>query len=66
VRVNAGAAHLIVEGRAQTSGTTGSPIWVKNLSSGKDFRATVSGKGIATMGEIPAMEEVPEEKKLIQ
>jgi flagella basal body P-ring formation protein FlgA len=45
VEVTAGAAHLEFEGRAQTDGVTGKTILVKNLTSGKDFRAQVTGKG---------------------
>jgi flagella basal body P-ring formation protein FlgA len=45
VDVTAGAAHLLLEGRAQTDGVTGKTILVKNLTSGKDFRARVTGKG---------------------
>jgi len=33
------------EGRAETNGVTGATILVKNLTSGKDFRARVTGKG---------------------
>jgi flagella basal body P-ring formation protein FlgA len=57
VHVSAGSARLVLEGRAETSGTTGSPIWVKNLSSGKEFRGTVAGKGTVTLGETSAKEE---------
>jgi flagella basal body P-ring formation protein FlgA len=45
VDVTAGGAHLLLEGRAETDGFTGKTILVKNLSSGKDFRAQVTGKG---------------------
>ena len=45
VEVTAGGAHLLFEGRAETDGVTGKTILVKNLSSGKDFRARVTGKG---------------------
>jgi|SRR5579872_5693163 len=44
VEVTAGGAHLLLEGRAETDGVTGKTILVKNLSSGKDFRARVTGK----------------------
>ena len=44
VDVTAGGAHLLFEGRAETDGFTGKTILVKNLSSGKDFRARVTGK----------------------
>ena len=45
VEVTAGGAHLLLEGRAETDGVEGKTILVKNLSSGKDFRAQVTGKG---------------------
>ena len=45
VEVTAGGAHLLFEGKAQTDGVTGKTILVKNLTSGKDFRALVTGKG---------------------
>jgi flagella basal body P-ring formation protein FlgA len=45
VEVTAGGAHLLFEGKAQTDGVTGKTILVKNLTSGKDFRAVVTGKG---------------------
>jgi flagella basal body P-ring formation protein FlgA len=44
VEVFAGAAHLVVKGKAQSDGFKGSTILVRNLSSGKDFRARVAGK----------------------
>jgi flagella basal body P-ring formation protein FlgA len=43
VDVSSGGAHLIVDGRAQSSGVIGSTVTVKNLTSGKDFRAQVTG-----------------------
>jgi len=52
VQVTAGAAHLMLEALAQTSGGTGATVWVKNLSSGKTFRGTVAGKGAVTVGEV--------------
>jgi flagella basal body P-ring formation protein FlgA len=45
VDVTAGGAHLFFEGRAQADGVTGKTILVKNLNSGKDFRARVTGTG---------------------
>jgi flagella basal body P-ring formation protein FlgA len=45
VEVTAGGAHLLFEGKAQADGVVGKTILVKNLSSGKDFRARVIGKG---------------------
>jgi flagella basal body P-ring formation protein FlgA len=44
VEVTAGAARLMLQGRAQTDGVTGKTILVRNLTSGKDFRARVTGK----------------------
>jgi flagella basal body P-ring formation protein FlgA len=49
VQVYAGGAYLKLEGRAESSGVTGSTILVRNLSSGKDFRAQVTGKGQAVI-----------------
>ena len=49
VDVTAGGAHLLFEGRAETDGVTGKTILVKNLSSGKDFRARVTGKGMVSV-----------------
>lgn len=45
VRVFAGGAYLKLEGRAESAGVTGSTILVRNISSGKDFRAQVTAKG---------------------
>jgi len=45
VEVTAGGAHLALEGRAEANGITGATILIKNLASGKDFRARVTGKG---------------------
>jgi flagella basal body P-ring formation protein FlgA len=45
VEVTAGGAHLLLEGRAESDGVAGKTILVRNLSSGKDFRAQVTGKG---------------------
>jgi len=45
VEVTAGGAHLLFEGRAETAGVEGKTILVKSLTSGKDFRARVTGKG---------------------
>ena len=50
VDVFAGAAHLSLEGRAESAGMTGSTITVRNLASGKDFRAQVLGKDHVTVG----------------
>jgi flagella basal body P-ring formation protein FlgA len=45
VEVTAGGAHLLLEGRAETDGSMGKTILIKNPTSGKDFRARVTGKG---------------------
>jgi flagella basal body P-ring formation protein FlgA len=50
VEVLAGGARLRLEARAESAGVRGSTILVRNLSSGKDFRAQVTGKGQATVG----------------
>lgn len=50
IDVFAGNAHLRLEARAETSGMKGSTITVRNLSTGKDFQAKVTGKGQATVG----------------
>lgn len=44
VEVTAGAARLMLEGRAENDGVTGKTILVKNPASGKLFRARVTGK----------------------
>jgi flagella basal body P-ring formation protein FlgA len=51
VEVFEGAAHLMIEGLAQSSGMKGASILVRNPGSGKDFRAQVTGKGLVTIGE---------------
>ncbi len=43
VQVFAGAAHLVVKAKAQSEGFKGSTILMRNLSSGKDFRARGGG-----------------------
>jgi flagella basal body P-ring formation protein FlgA len=50
VEVLTGGARLRLEARAESAGVKGSTILVRNLSSGKDFRAQVTGKGQATVG----------------
>lgn len=50
VDVFAGAAHLMLEARAETTGSKGSTILVKNISSGKSFPALVTGKDQAMVG----------------
>ena len=49
VDVTAGGAHLLFEGRAETDGVAGKMILIKNLTSGRDFRARVTGKGKASV-----------------
>jgi flagella basal body P-ring formation protein FlgA len=48
-----GAAHILFEGAAQTAGIKGSFIMIRNGSSGKDFRAQVTGKGRALVSLNP-------------
>ena len=52
VEVFAGAARLVVKGKAQSDGFKGSTILVRNLSSGKDFRARVAGKNRVIVGDL--------------
>jgi flagella basal body P-ring formation protein FlgA len=52
VHVFEGAAHLSLEARAQQAGIMGATILVRNQSSGKDFRAQVTGKDQVTIGQI--------------
>jgi flagella basal body P-ring formation protein FlgA len=52
VQVNSGAAHLVFQGKAQSEGVKGSTILIRNLSSGKDFRARVVGKNQAVVGDL--------------
>jgi flagella basal body P-ring formation protein FlgA len=51
VEVFAGAAHLVVQGKAQTEGIRGSNVTIRNVSSGKDFSARVVGKSRAVVGD---------------
>ncbi len=51
VEVFAGAARLSVKAKAQSDGFKGSTILVRNLTSGKDFRARVAGKDQVIVGE---------------
>lgn len=51
VEVFAGAAHLVVKGKAQSDGFRGSTILMRNVASGKDFRARVAGKDQVVVGE---------------
>ena len=52
VDVFAGAAHLSSKPARKPAGIKGSTIPVRNLSSGKDFRAEVTGKDQVTVGRI--------------
>ena len=52
VEVFAGAARLVVKGKAQSNGFKGSTILVRNLSSGKDFRARVAGQNKVIVGDL--------------
>lgn len=49
VEVFAGAAHLVTEGRAESAGVKGASILVRNLASGKDYYARITGKGQVTV-----------------
>ena len=50
VDVFEGAAHITVEAQAETAGMKGSFVTVRNTSSGREFRAEVTGKGQVTVG----------------
>jgi flagella basal body P-ring formation protein FlgA len=50
VEVFDGGAHLVLEGKAQSAGSVGATVVVRNTSSGKDFRAEVSGKDRVRVG----------------
>ncbi|HUA85589.1 MAG TPA: flagellar basal body P-ring formation chaperone FlgA [Bryobacteraceae bacterium] len=50
VDVFAGAAHLTLEARAETAGMKGSFITVRNMSSGRSFRAQITGKDKVVAG----------------
>jgi flagella basal body P-ring formation protein FlgA len=49
VQVIEGAMRMVLEGTAQTAGINGGVIVVRNPSSGKDFRAQVTGKDQVTV-----------------
>jgi len=51
VEVFFGSAHLAAKGRAEADGNKGSTILVRNLSSGKDFRARVVSRNKVVAGE---------------
>jgi flagella basal body P-ring formation protein FlgA len=50
VEVLTGNARLSMEARAETSGMKGATVTVRNMSSGRDFQARVTGKGQVTVG----------------
>jgi flagella basal body P-ring formation protein FlgA len=50
VEVYDGAAHLSLEARAETSGMKGSTITLRNLSSGREFQAQITGKDQVAIG----------------
>jgi flagella basal body P-ring formation protein FlgA len=50
VDVFEGAAHITAEAQAETAGMKGSFVTVRNISSGREFRAEVTGKGQVTVG----------------
>ena len=52
VQVVSGSTHLEFVGKAETAGSTGDFIAVRNLSSNRIFQARVSGKGTALV-EVP-------------
>ncbi len=52
VDVFAGNAHLTLEARAEASGMKGSTITVRNVATGKDFQAKVTGKGQVRVGGV--------------
>jgi flagella basal body P-ring formation protein FlgA len=49
VQVQSGAAVLTLEAEAQSDGRAGQVISLRNASSGKVFRARVTGKGHALL-----------------
>ncbi len=49
VKVHSGATRLQVEGRAESSGSVGDTVAVRNPASGKVFRARVERAGVATV-----------------
>ena len=56
VQVTEGAARLVLEAQAQSAGVKGSTIVVRNLSSGKEFRARVVGKNRVAIGPVTTPE----------
>jgi flagella basal body P-ring formation protein FlgA len=53
VEASAGRASVGFSGRAETGGTAGDTVVVRNPASGKSFRAKVSGKGSVSVGAAP-------------
>ncbi len=53
VSVQEGGAHLQFEARAEAQGHLGQTIPVRNIASGKSFRAQVTGKGKVSVGDAP-------------
>lgn len=56
VRASEGAAQLVLSAEAVSAGSLGSMIWVKNPTSGKGFRARVTGKdtvAVTTLDGVP-------------
>ncbi len=51
VEVRAGAAHLSIEAIAETSGRPGESVTLRNVESGRKFRAIVAGPGMARIGD---------------
>jgi flagella basal body P-ring formation protein FlgA len=49
VEAKNGAAHISIEGKAESAGRAGEMISVRNVTSGKIFRARVDGKGKASV-----------------
>jgi flagella basal body P-ring formation protein FlgA len=59
VQVFAGGAYLRLQARAESGGVKGSTILVRNLTSGKDFRAEVTGKNQAKVDIAAGAVELP-------
>ncbi len=53
VQVFAGPAHLEIKAKAESDGSMGSTILLRNLSSGKEFSARVTGKNRVLVGDVP-------------
>lgn len=50
VDVFEGAAHITLEAQAETAGMKGAFVTMRNISTGREFRAEVTGKGQVTVG----------------